>query len=180
MRELGAVPAEIIGPISSVVADALPHVNELRSDQIMVVGAWCRDIWHHALGHRFRTAATQDLDLALAVDSWSVFDAIATAYPSVGDSGIRFLVAGMRIDVLPFGEVEDPVGITEPPTRAEGMSVWAFTEVFARSTRLDLGEVGTIRIPTVPGYAATKLAAWLDRSEWNETKDASDIALALY
>lgn len=181
MRDLGAVTADIVGPISRVAADALQHVHELRSDQIMVVGAWCRDIWHHALGHQFRTAATQDLDLALAVDSWSVFDAIASAYPRVGDSGIRFIIAGMKVDVLPFGAIEDPVGTTEPPTRAEGMSVWAFTEVFANSTRLELDQVGgVIRIPTVPGYAATKLAAWLDRSEWNETKDASDIALALY
>lgn len=37
-----------------------------------------------------------------------------------------------------------------------------------------------IRIPTVPGYAAAKLAAWLDRSEWGQTKDANDIALIAY
>jgi predicted nucleotidyltransferase len=179
MREPGAVSADLVAPIGRVVADASVRIG-LQADRVMVVGAWCRDIWHAALGHQFRTAATQDLDLAAAVDSWAMFDAIASTYPQVGDSGIRFLVADMKVDVLPFGKVEDPVGNSEPPTRAEGMSVWAFSEVFAGSASLNLGDGGTIRIPTVPGYVATKLAAWLDRSEWNETKDASDIALALY
>ena len=180
MREPGAIPADLLAPIGRVVTDALNRVDGLRIDQVMVVGAWCRDIWHHALSHQFRTAATQDLDLAIAVDSWTVFETIAHAYRRVGDSGIRFLISDLKVDILPFGDIEDPVGTTEPPTRAEGMSVWAFSEVFAASTSLNLGEIGTVRIPTVPGYAATKLAAWLDRSEWNETKDASDIALAMH
>jgi predicted nucleotidyltransferase len=180
MREPFAVPHDLLVPISQVVEAALRRIDGLQPGRLMVVGAWCRDIWHDALGHEFRTAATQDLDLAIAVDSWTTIEAIADAFPRVGDSGIRFLIADLKVDVLPFGEIEDPVGTSEPPTRGEGMSVWAFTEVFAASTSLDLGEVGTVRLPTVPGYAATKLAAWLDRSEWNETKDASDIALVTH
>lgn len=39
---------------------------------------------------------------------------------------------------------------------------------------------GAIRIPTVPGYTALKLVAWLDRSEFGSYKDAPDIAMALY
>jgi len=80
----------------------------------MVVGAWCRDIWHHAFGHEFRTVATQDLDLAIAVESWTTFTSIAGSFPRVGDSGIRFLIAGVKVDVLPFGAIEDPVGTAEP------------------------------------------------------------------
>ncbi len=30
------------------------------------------------------------------------------------------------------------------------------------------------------GYAAAKLGAWLDRSEWGESKDAADLALVAY
>jgi predicted nucleotidyltransferase len=37
-----------------------------------------------------------------------------------------------------------------------------------------------VKIPTVAGYAATKLGAWLDRSEWLEVKDAGDLALTAY
>jgi len=180
MPEPRAVPDDIIEPITRVLDEALHSIDGLQAGQAMVVGAWCRDIWHHALGHEFRTVATHDLDLAIAVESWTTFTGIAAAFPRVGDSGIRFLIAGVKVDVLPFGVIEDPVGTAEPPTRREGMSVWAFNEVFAASTGLDLGVIGTARLPTVAGYAATKLAAWLDRSEWNETKDASDIALVMH
>jgi predicted nucleotidyltransferase len=37
-----------------------------------------------------------------------------------------------------------------------------------------------IRIPTVAGFAAAKLGAWLDRSAWHETKDAADLALVVH
>ncbi len=60
------------------------------------------------------------------------------------------------------------------------MSVWAFEKIFSRSLPLDLTSAVTIRIPTIAGYAAAKLAAWLDRSQWGEPKDANDLALVAY
>jgi predicted nucleotidyltransferase len=60
------------------------------------------------------------------------------------------------------------------------MSVWGFTEVFEASHPLSLPRAGTIRIPAVAGYAALKLAAWLDRSAYGQYKDASDIATVMY
>lgn len=123
---------------------------------------------------------TKDLDLAISVESWDTFSAIADAFPRIGDTGIRFLIASIKVDVLPFGDVEDPPGTAQPPTREDAMSVWAFAEIFTRSLPLRVPRVGTVRIPSIPGFAASKLAAWLDRSEWNETKDAADIALVLH
>lgn len=146
----------------------------------MVVGAWCRDIQHHALGHRFATSATRDLDLALALSSWDAYRALADAFPRVGDTGIRFRIADITVDLLPFGDIEDPQGTAQPPTRDEKLSVWAFEEVFAASLSLTLPAVGAVRIPTVAGYAAAKLGAWLDRSAWFEAKDAADLGLVLY
>ncbi len=171
---------KLLAPIGQVLGTTLSRIDGLRPEQVMIVGAWCRDIWHHVLGHRFRTVLTQDLDLAIAVSSWRSFTAIAEAFPRDGDSGVRFRIAGMKVDVLPFGEIEDPTGTTRPPTRDETMSVWAFGEIFERSLPLELSGVGTVRIPSIPGFTAAKLAAWLDRSEWNETKDATDIGLVLY
>ncbi|MBM7785176.1 hypothetical protein [Tenggerimyces flavus] len=60
------------------------------------------------------------------------------------------------------------------------MSVWAFEEIFARSFPLTLSPSIEVRLPTVAGFAAAKLAAWLDRSEWREVKDAADLALLLH
>jgi predicted nucleotidyltransferase len=180
MLDLSSTPDEFRDPIARVVEAALQHARSLRADDVMVVGAWCRDIQHHALGHRFATSATRDLDLALALSSWEAYRALAGAFPSVGDSGIRFRIAEITVDLLPFGDIEDPQRIAQPPTRGETMSVWAFEEIFAASLSVVLPDVGTVRIPTAAGYAAAKLGAWLDRSEWFEAKDAADLALVLY
>jgi predicted nucleotidyltransferase len=59
------------------------------------------------------------------------------------------------------------------------MSVWGFKEVFSAAPPLPLPGGSNVRIPTVAGYAALKLAAWLDRSAYGEYKDASDIAAVL-
>lgn len=146
----------------------------------MLVGAWCRDIKHAALGHDFATSATRDVDLALALSGWETYELLAGAFTAVGDTGIRFEIAGQIVDLVPFGDVEDPSGVVAPPTRDEAISVWAFDEIYSTSLPLSLTPTLAIRIPTIPGYAAAKLAAWLDRSTWFETKDANDLALVTY
>lgn len=47
----------------------------------MLVGAWCRDILHAALGHEFATSATRDVDLALGLPSWEIFDSLTGTFP---------------------------------------------------------------------------------------------------
>lgn len=180
MSDLSETPEAFLLPIARVIESILAHTSALQSDDVMVVGAWCRDIWHHALGHTFATAATRDLDLALALSSWEAFDDLAGAFPRIGDTGIRFRIAGITVDLLPFGEIERPRGTTHPPTRDTAMSVWALEEIKAASLPLPLPEVGGVRIPSVAGFAAAKLGAWLDRSEWLEAKDATDLALILF
>ena len=180
MSDLSETPEAFLLPIARVIESILAHTSALQSDDVMVVGAWCRDIWHHALGHTFATAATRDLDLALALSSWEAFDDLVGAFPRIGDTGIRFRIAGITVDLLPFGEIERPRGTTHPPTRDTAMSVWALEEIKAASLPLPLPEVGGVRIPSVAGFAAAKLGAWLDRSEWLEAKDATDLALILF
>lgn len=180
MVDLHRVPDGFVHPIARVVEAALSATDALMSDHIMIVGAWCRDILHHASGHTFATVATRDLDLALALSSWDAYDAIAASFARAGNTRIRFRIADCDVDLLPFGEVEDPQGIVEPPARGQPLSVWAFEEIFGASLPLALTSTLTVRIPTVAGYTAAKLGAWLDRSEWHESKDAADLALSLY
>ncbi|AGL14206.1 hypothetical protein L083_0696 [Actinoplanes sp. N902-109] len=146
----------------------------------MVVGACCRDILQSSLGHDFTLRATADVDVGLAVANWAAYDELTDALTTCGNTGIRFQVAGMPADLMPFGPVEDPPGTVSPPARRESMSVWGFAEVFAAASPLPLGDDVVVRIPTTAGYAALKLAAWLDRSAYNEYKDASDIATVMY
>jgi predicted nucleotidyltransferase len=108
MLDLANTPDALIDPVARVVEAALAATAELSPGGVMVVGAWCRDILHSALGHTFATTATRDLDLALALSSWDAYRALGAAFPRVGDTGIRFRIADADVDLLPFGEVEDP------------------------------------------------------------------------
>ncbi|MGE5828233.1 MAG: hypothetical protein ACM30G_07690 [Micromonosporaceae bacterium] len=180
MLNLHDTPRELLGPVAHVVRAALDTAEGLRPDHIMIVGAWCRDILHCALGHTFPTAATRDLDLALALSSWDAYRALAASFTRVGNTGIRFRITGTDVDLLPFGDIEDPQGVAQPPPRGGTLSVWAFEEIFASSLPLALTGTLSIQIPTAAGYAAAKLGAWLDRSEWHKAKDAADLALIMH
>jgi predicted nucleotidyltransferase len=180
LLDLTKIPNGFLDPITRVVGAILDKAGDLVPDDVMLVGASCRDVLHTGLGHTFATTATQDLDVALALSSWDAYRAIARSFQKIEDTGIRFRIVDIAVDLLPFGAIEDPQGFVEPPSRQESMSVWAFDEIFAASLPLPLSPTTTIRIPTASGFTAAKLGAWLDRSAWRETKDAADLALTLH
>lgn len=180
MLDVSRPTEELIDPLVRIVETMYEHAPELSQDRVMLVGAWCRDVIHAALGHDFATSATRDVDLALALPGWESFELLAGNFPRAGHSGVRFKIADHQVDLLPFGDLENPKGVVLPPTRREAMSVWAFEEIYRDSLDLPLTDALAIRIPTVAGYAAAKLVAWLDRSAWHQVKDANDLALIAY
>ncbi|MCM4080862.1 hypothetical protein [Paractinoplanes hotanensis] len=152
----------------------------LRAEDVMIVGAHCRDILQSASGQRSGVRTTEDIDFGLALAGWAAYEKLAQILEPTGNTGIRYRVANIPTDLMPFGKVENPVGSVIPPARRDQISVWGFNEVFNASRPLRLPNAGTIRIPTIAGYVALKLAAWLDRSDYGQYKDAADIATALY
>lgn len=180
MPPLEGLPEILLAPVRAIVEDIRRATGYVDGERIMLVGAWCRDIWHHAQGHRFATSRTSDLDFAVGVASFEVYESIVGTFPTLGDTGIRFRVAGHPVDVVPFGPIEDPPGVVALPGRDDTLSVWAFDEIHRCSERLPVSDGISIRIPTVPGYAAAKLCAWLDRSAWGKLDDAADLALIVY
>jgi predicted nucleotidyltransferase len=152
MREMSRAPHDHLHHIAQVVEAAVAAAEGLKPDHIMVVGAWCRDILHNSLGRTFPTAATRDLDLALALSSWDAYRALAASFRRAGNTGIRSRIAGENVDLPPFGSVENPDGVVSPPSRGEPFNVWAFEEIFASSLPLALTDTLSIRIPTVEGY----------------------------
>lgn len=179
MLDLKTCEPELLETIELVCSKILTRAAHLQPTDLMVLGAQSRDVLHSALGHSFRLRATQDLDLAIAIADWEAYREVVTDLPVVGDTGIRYNVDEIHTDLVPFGPIEDPTGeVPDPPNRS--LSVWGFQEVFDSGYHLPLSTVGAIRIPTIPGYTALKLVAWLDRSENGRYKDAPDIATALY
>ncbi|WP_220138317.1 hypothetical protein [Nocardioides massiliensis] len=165
-----------------VVREIVQMVPSVAPETIMLVGATCRDILHSALGFDWPLRATNDLDLAFAMADWADYSHLTSRLTPMRDAanGVRYAVAGVPVDLMPFGRVEDPAGIVTPRGRGEAMSVWAFREVYAGAMNLRLDPNTQIRVPSIPGYAALKLCAWLDRAGGGQYKDAADLATVLY
>lgn len=169
-----------VGPVVTALADLSPGLPD-----VMVVGATCRDFLHAAAGHdSSRLRATDDLDIAIAVSGWDHFHAITSELKEITgkNSTIRYRIAGVIVDIVPFGDpVESPDGVVTPSKRAGSpMSVFGFQDVWSAAEQVEVDGPTTVRMPTVPGYTILKLKAWADRSAWGQYKDGNDLATAIY
>ncbi len=45
MNDLDNLPDELLDPIARIIAEALPHAPDFRPEDVMVVGAVCRDLY---------------------------------------------------------------------------------------------------------------------------------------
>jgi len=163
--------------IDGVVAELI-SAAKANETSIMVIGAHCRDLLHAAFGRTDLLRSTNDVDIALAVNGHSEYQKITSALPRSGTTDIRYSIAGVAVDVVPFGDIEDPAGTTSLPGRGESLDVFGFQEVFDQSIELLMPSGYRVRLPLPAGYAALKLKAWCDRSANGEYKDAADIATA--
>lgn len=180
MLDFARTDPRLLDDVADVV-DALVSRTDVDPGSVMLVGARCRDAIHSALGASEPTRTTNDLDIGLALDDWGAFDRIDRTFARIGSNGIRYRIAGMLVDVMPFGSaIESPDGIANPATRSESLVVFGFEDVFARAVRIRLPNHGhEIRIPSPPGYGVLKAQAWVDRSIDHEYKDAGDLAVVL-
>jgi|GEM_PF-1365591 len=163
-----------VTPIVTALADIVP------TEQLMLVGAQCRDLLHWRYCQSVPPRSTNDTDIAVALNNWDNFEAIRVTFPAVGSTGHRFLITDRAVDVIPFGEVESPTGTTRHPPGNDLMNVHGFTDAYLRADVLPLPGGLTIRIPQAPNYAVLKLHAWLDRSTDHDYKDGPDLALTVH
>ena len=169
----------LLDDLTEIVEELVTRTG-IDPDQLLVVGAGCRDIMHSALGYEFPLRGTSDTDLGIAVADWALSEDIERLFPRTGDTGIRYLVAGLPVDIMPFGGIEDPDGISSPAPRGEELVVFGFSDVYDRAHHLMLPSGARIRIPSIAGYVALKLRSWLDRSAYGEDKDAKDLAVTAF
>lgn len=172
----------VYGP--ELLIEVTPVVDALSSvvlpEQMMLVGAQCRDLLHSRFVGGAPLRRTNDTDVAIAIPDWMQFVSIREKFDTVGDSGHRFRINGIITDLIPFGGVEEPLGASSHPPGHAVMNVHGFQDAFERAQRLPVLEGVSIKIPRVEGYAVLKTHAWLDRSAEREYKDAADLALAVY
>jgi predicted nucleotidyltransferase len=85
---------------------------------------------------------------------WAPFEELTQRLEPIGTTGIRYLIRSIPVDLVPFGDVEDPTGSVTPTRRDEDMSVFAFREVFDHASNLRLPRIfrygSLLRLASVP------------------------------
>lgn len=163
------VAGHVLGEVGAVAAH--------HAARPMVIGASARDILSEAIVGVPPARATADVDVAVAVPSWPAFESLTADLPRVGRSHHRFLVAGVQVDVVPFGEIETDERLIDwgDGTR---MRVLGLSEAFARAETVRLPGGVEALVPTVAGLAVLKLVAWSDR-RLETRRDAVDLQTIL-
>jgi predicted nucleotidyltransferase len=151
-----------------------------------VIGAVARDIVLGGIHHRRPHRLTRDLDIAIMVPDWNIFEQIATDLCAMADfkkDGKQkqrfFYKDGFILDIVPFGEIAQyDKTIYWPPEATVAMSVIGYREVAKRALSVTIDEKYTLLVASLPGIFILKLIAWKDRHLSN-TKDAEDITLLI-
>jgi predicted nucleotidyltransferase len=172
------------------VIDAVQSIANLQSINVLIVGAFARDL-HLRYGFDIAPQRqTEDIDIALAVPSWQAFDGLRQQLIASG----RFHTIGsvlhrlsykagsveFPIDVVPFGGVEKPDRtIAWPPSGDEVMDVFGFREAQASAVTMMLPGSTKINVVSLPALVVLKLIAWRDRHYTAPRKDAYDLQLII-
>jgi len=181
-------------PLDPVTLEVLRQVDraarELALDYF-VVGAMAQDILLNNVFGLSAGRATRDVDLAVAVEEWSRFEAIKARLVETGlfnsDAKVAHrlyyrAVSGGRdypLDLVPFGGVELPGSeIAWPPDRAVVMNVAGYGEAFTSAILVEAEPGFAVRVASLPGLAILKLIAWTDRGA-SDPRDAIDLAILL-
>lgn len=170
------------------LAQLVAAIRQAKPDaRFLLIGAMARDLltWY---AHGIRAQrATEDVDFAFAVPDWRAYEDLKGALVSSGDfveasrTAYRLLFAGDRkVDLVPFGGVESPVGqIDWPAPQDTRMVVLGFREAIDSAVELTLPSGVSIAVASLPAQAVLKLFAWGDRRHVQLGKDAADLNFLL-
>lgn len=153
--------------------------------QLYVVGACARDIALKVLRAPASARRTIDIDVAIALDNWDMFDTVSQQLqgnhfrkdPHVKQ---RFYYMGKdgnndyEVDVVPFGPLANNEIIGWPPEGNPEMSVRCFEDVMKDADTIILDNDVRFRIASLSGQFLIKLDAWIDR-HLSTDKDARDM-----
>jgi predicted nucleotidyltransferase len=155
--------------------------------QLMMTGAFARDLHlHHAWGVPVRRE-THDVDFALTVPDWAAFQALRQALVAsklfVDVPGVLHRLrhgSGLPVDLVPFGAIETAQRqIVWPPGGDVVMDVFGFQEAWATAVAVELPHTVQARVVSLPALAWLKLVCWQDRHRRSPGKDAQDLQLIL-
>lgn len=150
-----------------------------------IIGATARDLIFEYVYDAKIKRATEDIDFGVAVGSWADYEHLKMALIATdrfkddkkNEQRIWWKERGaeMKIDLVPFGNLESPAGqIAFPPKGDFVMSTVGFAEAFENSWFLELNKELTVRIASLAGLALLKFVAYSDRPNARR-RDIQDI-----
>lgn len=149
-----------------------------------IVGATARDLILEYVYQAGIRRATDDIDFGVAVESWEQYEKLKSALISTGkfrdDSKMEQRlwqgrgINEMKIDLVPYGGIESPVGtVTFPPTEFE-MNTKGFAEAYQNCLKIKIRDDSEIRLVSLPGLVMLKFVAYDDRP-FERQADLQDI-----
>jgi predicted nucleotidyltransferase len=161
------------------------HLKRLQCPY-MLVGATARNILLHNVFGKRVLRATQDVDIAISIDTWERFHEvkaeilsgpgfqphISTPYRVLYKPKTR--TYPIPIDILPFGAIATDSELVPwpPPDAGLNMNVMAFADVYECSLTVEMGGDGLeLQIASLPGLVLLKLLAWVDKMESKQAQD---------
>lgn len=152
-------------------------------DSSLIVGATARDLILHYTHGVPITRATADLDIAVSVGSWRSFRQLEAQLIEAGahlDTQVshRYFIAAWKVDIVPFGKVEQDGKIVWPTTGSE-MTVAGFEEASEHALTVLLPGGVEALVTSPPALLILKLIAWKDRHRTAPHHDAVDLKTLL-
>ena len=171
-------------PLYETLAALQKSMEELNL-QLYVVGACARDISMKVLGASPSARRTTDLDVAIALDNWDMFDKLSEKlqqdnFKKNQHAKQKFFYKGedgkndYEVDVVPFGPLANDEKIGWPPEGNPEMSVRCFEDVMKEADIIVVDENVQFCIASLSGQFLIKLDAWIDR-HLKTDKDARDM-----
>ena len=164
---------------------ALQKSLEQLNLQLYVVGACARDIAMKVLKVPASARRTIDIDVAIALDNWEMFDNVSELlqqnyFKKDPYAKQKFYYKGeygtndYEVDVVPFGPLANNEVIGWPPEGNPEMSVRCFEDVMKDADTIIVDENVQFCIASLSGQFLIKLDAWIDR-HLKTDKDARDM-----
>jgi predicted nucleotidyltransferase len=176
----------LLKPLSPLVLEPLKAVAQTANSlglQYFLAGATARDLVLENIFGRPPGKLTRDLDFGFVLSDWKQFENLKAALISTGrfksDRAIQRVLyqhsAGIavRVDLIPFGGVQEGSQISWPPHNNFVMNVAGFREALESAIHVQVDRDLVVPVASLPGLIILKLFAWADRK--HEKRDAPDI-----
>jgi predicted nucleotidyltransferase len=159
------------------IFDALERALQKFDVDYYLIGAQSRDVWTNHLD--IKKKQTRDIDYYVFINDKNTWDKLNSYLIEIekferdNDQPYRFYFAGLNMDLLPFGGIEEneEIAFDNPPMK---ISVYGSKAVTQNAAVIH----GKYNVITLPGLCILKLIALNEKPD--RSKDWQDILLILH